>query len=73
MATIILEIPDELMSQIIQLGDRFPEWLMVNLPDAHLYPHVTSLSDDEVRDRFGNRGEYCLSHQDYIMGRLQID
>jgi hypothetical protein len=50
MATITLEIPDELMPQIMQLGDRFPEWLMVNLPDAHLYPPVTSLSDDEVRD-----------------------
>ena len=50
MATITLEIPDELISQIIQLGDRFPEWLMVNLPDAHLYPPVAGLSDDEVRD-----------------------
>lgn len=50
MAIITLEIPDELMSQIIQLGDRFPEWLMVNLPDSNLYPPVTSLSDDEVRD-----------------------
>ncbi len=27
----------------------------------------------QVRDRSGNRCEYCLSHQDYIMGRLQID
>jgi hypothetical protein len=43
MATITLEIPDELMLQIIQLGDRFPEWLMVNLPDSNLYPPVTSL------------------------------
>jgi hypothetical protein len=50
MATITLEIPDELMPQIMQLGDRFPEWLMVNLPDANLYPAVTSLSDDEVKD-----------------------
>jgi hypothetical protein len=50
MALITLEIPDELMPQIIQLGDRFPEWLMVNLPDAHLYPPVRSLSNDEVRD-----------------------
>jgi hypothetical protein len=50
MATITLEIPDELISQIMQLGDRFPEWLMVNLPDSNLYPPVTSLSDDEVRD-----------------------
>jgi hypothetical protein len=26
-----------------------------------------------VRQRAENRCEYCLSHQDYIMGRLQID
>jgi hypothetical protein len=26
-----------------------------------------------IRQRAGNRCEYCLSHQDYIMGRLQID
>lgn len=26
-----------------------------------------------VRERAKNRCEYCLSHQDYIMGRLQID
>jgi hypothetical protein len=50
MATITLEIPDELMPQIIELGDRFPEWLMVNLPDSNLYPSVSSLSDDEVKD-----------------------
>jgi hypothetical protein len=49
MATITLEIPDELISQIMQLGDRFPEWLMVNLPDSNLYPPISSLSDDEVR------------------------
>jgi hypothetical protein len=57
MAAITLEIPDELISQIMQLGDsrlerlrqRFPEWLMVNLPDFNLYPPVSSLSDDEVR------------------------
>jgi hypothetical protein len=57
MAAITLEIPDELISQIMQLGDsrlerlrqRFPEWLMVNLPDSNLYPSVSSLSDDEVR------------------------
>jgi hypothetical protein len=50
MATITLEIPDELMPQIMQLGDRFPEWLMVNLPDSNLYPPVSSLSDDEVKE-----------------------
>lgn len=26
-----------------------------------------------VRRRAGNRCEYCLSHQDYVMGVLQID
>lgn len=26
-----------------------------------------------VRNRAKNRCEYCLSHQDYVMGRLQID
>jgi len=26
-----------------------------------------------VRERAGNRCEYCLSHQAYVMGRLQID
>jgi hypothetical protein len=26
-----------------------------------------------VRERANHRCEYCLSHQDYIMGRLQID
>jgi HNH endonuclease len=27
----------------------------------------------QVRERANNRCEYCLSHQDYVMGRLQID
>ena len=27
----------------------------------------------QVRERAGHRCEYCLSHQDYVMGRLQID
>jgi hypothetical protein len=26
-----------------------------------------------VRERAGHRCEYCLSHQDYVLGRLQID
>ncbi len=26
-----------------------------------------------VRQRAGNRCEYCLSHQDYVMGILQVD
>ena len=50
MATITIEVPDELMLQITQLGDRFPEWLMVNLPDSNLYPSISSLSDSEVQD-----------------------
>ena len=31
MATITLEVPDELLPQIQQLGDRFPEWLTLSL------------------------------------------
>lgn len=27
----------------------------------------------QVINRAGNRCEYCLSHQDYVMGKLQID
>lgn len=27
----------------------------------------------QVRNRADNRCEYCLSHQDYVMGKLQID
>lgn len=37
---------------------------------------MTNLSDStrqRVRQRARNRCEYCLSHQDYIMGWLQID
>ncbi len=37
---------------------------------------MSSLSEtirQRVRQRAENRCEYCLSHQDYIMGRLQID
>jgi hypothetical protein len=68
MATITLEIPDELISQIMQLGDRFPEWLMVNLPDSNLYPPVSSLSDDEVR----TLSELKLSqNQNDRLGELQ--
>jgi 5-methylcytosine-specific restriction endonuclease McrA len=26
-----------------------------------------------VRERAGNRCEYCLSHQNYVLGQLQID
>lgn len=37
---------------------------------------MTTISEtirQKVRQRAGNRCEYCLSHQDYVMGRLQID
>ena len=37
---------------------------MSNIPEA---------TRRRVRERAGNRCEYCLSHQDYVMGRLQID
>ncbi len=35
--------------------------------------YVSEIIRKRVRKRAGNRCEYCLSHQDYIMGRLQID
>jgi hypothetical protein len=35
--------------------------------------YVSEITRQRVRKRAGNRCEYCLSHQDYIMGRLQID
>lgn len=35
--------------------------------------YVSEIIRKRVRERAGNRCEYCLSHQDYIMGRLQID
>jgi len=37
---------------------------------------MTNLSESlrqRVRQRAENRCEYCLSHQDYVMGWLQID
>lgn len=34
---------------------------------------LTKALRQRIRRRAGNRYEYCLSHQDYIMGRLQID
>jgi HNH endonuclease len=34
---------------------------------------VSETVRQQVRERAGNRCEYCLSHQDYTMGRLQID
>ena len=34
---------------------------------------ISQNTKQNVRQRAGKRCEYCLSHQDYIMGRLQID
>jgi hypothetical protein len=31
---------------------------------------LTEALRQKVRQRAGNRCEYCLSHQDYIMGQL---
>ncbi len=46
MATITLEIPDELLPQIHQLGDRFPEWLTLSFQQStvpsHLYREILS-------------------------------
>jgi hypothetical protein len=34
---------------------------------------LSEILREKVRQRAANRCEYCLSHQDYILGRLQID
>jgi hypothetical protein len=34
---------------------------------------LSEITKDRVRQRAENRCEYCLSHQNYILGRLQID
>lgn len=34
---------------------------------------VSEILRQHVRQRAGNRCEYCLSHQNYVMGQLQID
>jgi len=34
---------------------------------------ISEATRQRVRERAGNRCEYCLSHQNYVMGRLQID
>ena len=37
---------------------------------------MTYLADavrQRVRQRAGNRCEYCLSHQEYVLGQLQVD
>lgn len=35
--------------------------------------HLSEPIRQRVRQKAQNRCEYCLSHQDYVMGRLQID
>jgi len=35
--------------------------------------NLTEINRQKVRKRAGNRCEYCLCHQDYVMGWLQID
>ena len=34
---------------------------------------LSEILREKVRQRAENRCEYCLSQQDYILGRLQID
>ncbi|MCB0213867.1 MAG: HNH endonuclease [Anaerolineae bacterium] len=34
---------------------------------------ISAATRQRVRERAENRCEYCLSHQNYVMGRLQID
>lgn len=34
---------------------------------------ISETTRQRVRERADNRCEYCLSHQDYVMGRLQLD
>lgn len=34
---------------------------------------ISETTRQRVRERANNRCEYCLSHQDYVMGRLQLD
>jgi hypothetical protein len=34
---------------------------------------ISDALKQKVRERAGNRCEYCLSHQDYVMSILQID
>lgn len=35
--------------------------------------YLSEATRQRVRQRAGNRCEYCQSHQDYILGRLQVD
>ena len=34
---------------------------------------VSEFVRQQVRERAGNRCEYCLCHQDYVFGRLQVE
>jgi 5-methylcytosine-specific restriction endonuclease McrA len=34
---------------------------------------ISEATRRRVRERTGHRCQYCLSHQDYVLGRLQID
>lgn len=34
---------------------------------------ISDTTRQKVQQRAGNRCEYCLSHQDYVMGWLQVD
>jgi 5-methylcytosine-specific restriction endonuclease McrA len=35
--------------------------------------NISEITRQRVRQRAGNRCEYCRCHQDYVMGWLQID
>lgn len=35
--------------------------------------HISEELRHQIRQLAQNRCEYCLSHQDYVMGRLQVD
>ena len=35
--------------------------------------HLAEAVRQRVRQRAGNRCEYCLSHQEYVLGQLQVD
>src|SRR5206468_873303 len=47
MATITLEVPDELSEQVAKIGDRWPEWLKLSLEQpalpARLYRDILRL------------------------------
>jgi hypothetical protein len=35
--------------------------------------YISDATRQRIRQRVGNRCEYCLSHQDYVLGLLQVD